>query len=104
MAAGNRIGKMLPGTTLRSFRAARVDEIVDELSLDKVDLIKMDIEGAEIRALLRRTRDNRPFQTKSCYFNLSYARTICGDPTAAAAASTQLRLTSFGAITSSRMR
>ena len=52
MAAGNRIGEMLPGTTLRSFRAARVDEIVDELSLDKVDLIKMDIEGAEVRALL----------------------------------------------------
>ncbi len=34
-----------------SVRTARVDDILDELGIDQVDLVKMDIEGAEMSAL-----------------------------------------------------
>src|SRR6185437_7342621 len=51
MAAGNHIGEVLAGTKLMDFRAASIDMLIDELSIDRVDLIKMDIEGAEPRAL-----------------------------------------------------
>jgi FkbM family methyltransferase len=40
-----------PDHEIRSFRAATVDELVDELALQRLDLIKMDIEGAEPQAL-----------------------------------------------------
>ena len=51
MAAGNRIGLQLAGAPLRTFRAVKLDTIVAELSLRRLDCIKMDIEGAEERAL-----------------------------------------------------
>src|SRR5712692_5769265 len=40
-----------PGYELRTFRTATIDSIVQEFALDRLDLIKMDIEGAEPRAL-----------------------------------------------------
>jgi FkbM family methyltransferase len=51
MAAGNRIGEELPGLESRTFRAATIDEIVNEFGLTRIDLLKTDVEGAEPRAL-----------------------------------------------------
>ncbi len=52
MAAGGRINDTIPGVTSVQFPATTVDQIVSDLKLDRLDLIKMDIEGAEPLALL----------------------------------------------------
>lgn len=51
MAAGGLIGEQITGLKSVAFRAARIDTIVEELGLEAIDMIKMDIEGAEPRAL-----------------------------------------------------
>lgn len=51
MAAGGRIGEQIPGLVNRVFAARSIDSIAAELQLPRVDLIKMDIEGAEPKAL-----------------------------------------------------
>lgn len=51
MAAGNRIGEQIAGMTTRRFTARSIDSIAAELDLARLDLIKMDVEGAEPVAL-----------------------------------------------------
>jgi FkbM family methyltransferase len=51
MAAGNRVGEQVAGMTTRSFAARSIDSIAAELDLPRLDLIKMDVEGAEPPAL-----------------------------------------------------
>jgi hypothetical protein len=51
MAAGGRVGERIAGLESIRSRAACIDVIVEELGLDRLDLLKMDIEGAEPRAL-----------------------------------------------------
>jgi len=51
MAAGNRIDKRIEGAPLQEFRAVTLDFLAEELSISRLDHIKMDIEGAEERAL-----------------------------------------------------
>ncbi|MBI3723931.1 FkbM family methyltransferase [bacterium] len=51
MAAGGRAGERIPGLVHRTFPCRRIDAIVQELRLDRVDYIKMDIEGAEPQAI-----------------------------------------------------
>lgn len=51
MAVGGMAGRTLPGCEHRDYPARTVDAIVSELGLDRVDYLKMDIEGAEIEAL-----------------------------------------------------
>lgn len=51
MAAGGRIGEQIPGLENRIFSARSIDSLTAELDLPRVDLIKMDIEGAEPTAL-----------------------------------------------------
>jgi FkbM family methyltransferase len=64
MAAGNLIGQTLRDAKTLPFPAITVDQLAASLHLDRIDLIKMDIEGAEPRALsgaidtIRRHRPN----------------------------------------------
>ncbi len=51
MAVGGMPGATLAGCEHREFPARTVDEIVLSAGLDRVDYLKMDIEGAEIAAL-----------------------------------------------------
>jgi FkbM family methyltransferase len=51
MAAGGRIGEVLPGLETKRFGATTIDALAADLAVQRVDLIKMDIEGAEPRAL-----------------------------------------------------
>jgi len=45
-------------------KALKIDTIVEELGLEKVDFIKMDIEGAEIDALLGAEQTIKRFKPK----------------------------------------
>ena len=51
MAMGGMAGKSLDGFPEQDFPCKPIDMIVRELALERVDYIKMDIEGAEIAAL-----------------------------------------------------
>jgi len=51
MAAGNRVGERVAGMTTQRFAARSIDSIAVELDLKRLDLIKMDVEGAEPPAL-----------------------------------------------------
>jgi len=56
MALGDHLGGTLPGCETRTFQATTIDAIVEEVEPGRVDLIKMDIEGAEPRALVGATK------------------------------------------------
>ena len=62
MAAGGRIGEQIPGLENRIFAARSIDSITEELELPRVDLIKMDIEGAEPNALAGAMRTIKQFR------------------------------------------
>jgi FkbM family methyltransferase len=62
MAAGGLIGEHVPGLESVRFRSARIDTIVEELGLERLDLIKMDIEGAEPHALNGASESIRRFR------------------------------------------
>ncbi len=50
--AGTGAGFLGPPSPMdRSIRVTTVDKLVEELNLDRVDFLKMDIEGAEVQAL-----------------------------------------------------
>lgn len=81
MAAGNSIGKPIPGTTMRRFPARSVNAIAAELALERLDLIKMDVEGAEPRALegaMRTIERLRPQLAISIYHEPDHFLDILG--------------------------
>ena len=74
-------------------RAVTIDEVVEDLALDRVDFIKMDIEGAELDALVGAQRTLRRFGPQmalSIYHNAEHPREI---PRLALAAYPGYRLT-----------
>jgi FkbM family methyltransferase len=51
MAVGNSVGLQIQGAPSQCFRAVTLENLVAEAGLEKIDHIKMDIEGSEERAL-----------------------------------------------------
>jgi FkbM family methyltransferase len=62
MAAGGRIGEKIDGLASLTVDGVPIDVIVQELGLKRLDLIKMDIEGAEPRALVGAEKSIRRFR------------------------------------------
>ena len=70
MVAGGLVGMQVPGLETRAFSARSIDGVVAELGIDRIDLIKMDIEGAEPLALdgaMKAIRRFRPQLAISIY-------------------------------------